>query len=132
MRLIPFFRAFLFFCAVGVHGVAFGGAGFVNDAFEQAADGGVGQRAGIGAFGVGKDFVFAFGLIEREVGRLFQLADFEGAAGTLVEKLDELFVDFVDAAAPVGEIHQATPLQTRREISRFARNDGVRIARQSY
>jgi len=79
MRLIPFFCAFLFFCAVGMHSVAFGGASFVNDAFEQAADGGVGERAGIGAFGVGEDFVFAVRLIERDVGRLLEFADFERA-----------------------------------------------------
>jgi hypothetical protein len=35
-----------------VHGVALGGAGFVDDAFEKAADGCVGEWAGIGAFGV--------------------------------------------------------------------------------
>jgi hypothetical protein len=35
-----------------VHGVAFGGAGFVDDAFEKAADGRVREWAGVGAFGV--------------------------------------------------------------------------------
>src|SRR4029077_5679346 len=39
--LIPFFRAFLL-GAVRVHGIEFASVGFVHDAVEEAADGGVG------------------------------------------------------------------------------------------
>src|SRR6266850_1290318 len=98
--------------AAGIHSVAFGGAGFVNDALEEAANGGVGQRAGIVALGVREDFVFAVRLIERNFRRLFELADFERALRTRVQEFDELLVDFIDAAAPVAEIHGAT---SRRE-----------------
>src|SRR5277367_3785047 len=94
--------------AAWVHGVAFGGAGFVNDALEETANGSVRERAGIGALDVGEDFVFAVRLIERDICSLFELADFEGAARPRVEELDELFVDFIDAAAPVGEVHRGT------------------------
>src|SRR5215472_1493197 len=95
-----------------MHGVAFGGSGFVDDALEQAADGRVGERAGIVGFGVRQHFVFALGLIKRDMGRLLELANFERALRTLVEQLDELLVDFVDAPPPVGKVHGAT---SRRE-----------------
>src|SRR5579859_2406525 len=88
-----------------MHGFAFGAAGFVDDALEEAANGGVGERAGIGALGVFEDFSLAVGLIERKIFGLLDFADFEGAAGTLVEQLDEFAIDFIDLAAPVGEGH---------------------------
>src|SRR3989442_2084024 len=73
-----------------MHGVAFGGAGLVNDALEEAADGGVGERALIGGLGILQHFLFAFRLIKREVGRLFEPANFEGTTRALVQELDEL------------------------------------------
>src|SRR5260370_41802927 len=91
-----------------MHGLAFGAARFVDDAFEEAANGGVGKRAGIRSLGVFEDFALALGLIERKILGLLDFADFEGAAGTLVEQLDEFAVDFINLAAPVGERHGAT------------------------
>src|SRR5437762_3289490 len=91
-----------------MHGVAFGRARLVNDALKQTANSGVGQRPGIVAFRVGQHFDFTLRLIQRDVCLLLELADFERAARALVEKLNELLVDFVDAAAPIGEIHGAT------------------------
>src|SRR6266852_3360460 len=96
----------------GIHGVAFGGAGFVNDALEQAADRGVGQWPCIVALSVCEHFVLALRLVQRNFCRLLELADFERAVRALVQELDEFLVDFVDAAAPVGKIHGAT---SRRE-----------------
>src|SRR5882724_4912108 len=95
-----------------MHGLALGAAGFVDDALEEAADGSVGERAGVNALGIFEDFPLALGLIERKIFGLFDFADFDGAAGTLVEQLDEFAVDFIDLAAPVGESHGAT---SRRE-----------------
>src|SRR5215831_6809416 len=95
-----------------MHGVALRSPRFINDALEQAANRRIGQRAGIVAFGVGQNFVLALRLIQRNMGFLFQLADLEGALRAFVEKLDELFIDFVNAAAPVGQVHGAT---SRRE-----------------
>src|SRR5258708_19752419 len=88
-----------------MHGFALGAAGFVDDALEEAANGGVGERAGIDALGVFEDFTLALGLIERKIFGLLDFADFESAAGTLVEQLDEFAVDFIDLAAPVGDSH---------------------------
>src|SRR4029077_13779020 len=95
-----------------MHGLALGAACFVDDALEETANGGVGERAGIDALGVFEDFALAFGLIERKIFGLLDFADFEGAAGTLVEQLDEFAIDFIDLAAPIGESHGAT---SRRE-----------------
>src|SRR5713226_5809372 len=95
-----------------MHGLAFGAARFVDDAFEEAANGSVRERAGVDALGIFQDFALAFGLIERKILNLLEFADFEGATGTLVEQLDEFAVDFIDLAAPVGERHGAT---SRRE-----------------
>src|SRR5258707_13101243 len=86
-----------------MHGLTLGAARFVDDALEEAANGGVGERAGIDALGVFEDFTLALGLVERKVFGLLDFADFESAAGTLVEQLDEVGVDFTDLAAPVGE-----------------------------
>src|SRR5689334_9558304 len=111
-----------------MHGLAFGAAGFVDDAFEEAANGGVGERAGINALGVLEDFALAVGLIERKIFGLLDFADFESAAGTLVEQLDEFAIDFIDLATPVGEGHGATSRRERpwvaacfRERTRAAR-----------
>jgi hypothetical protein len=98
-----------------MHGFAFGAAGFVDDALEKAADGGVGERAGIGALGIFQDFALAIGLIEREILGLLELADFESAVRALVEKFDEFAVDFIDAAAPITQGHGATPRGARGE-----------------
>src|ERR1700730_3454384 len=95
-----------------MHGFALGAAGFVDDAFEEAANGGVGERAGIDALGGVEDFAVALRLIGRNCFGLLDFADFQGAAGTLVEQLDEFAVDFIDLATPVGEAHGAT---SRRE-----------------
>src|SRR5882672_11058658 len=100
-----------------MHRVAFGSTGFVKDAFEQPANRRVGQRAGIVALGVREDFVFAVGLIERNLRGLLELADFQSALRARVQEFDELFVNFIDAAAPVAEIHGAT---SRRERPRRA------------
>ncbi len=97
-----------------MHGIAFGGARFVNDPFKQAPDGGVGQRAGIVVLGVFEHFVFALGLVERNVLRVLEL-------------LDELLVDFIDAAAPVGEVHDDASRGGKKQIPRFARNDRILI-----
>src|SRR5258708_2060601 len=110
-----------------MHGFALAAAGFVDDAVKEAADGGVGERAGVDALGVFEDFTLAVGLIERKVFGLLELADFEGAAGTLVEEFNEFAVDFIDLAAPVGESHGATSRRERpwvaaclRERTRWA------------
>src|ERR1700720_972707 len=95
-----------------MHGFALGAAGFVDNALEEAANGGVGERTGVDALSVFEDFALALGLIERKIFGLLEFADFEGAAGTLVEQLDEFAVDFIDLATPVGEGHGAT---SRRE-----------------
>jgi hypothetical protein len=101
-----------------MHGFALGAAGFVNDAFEEAADSGVGKRAGIGALGIFQDFALAIGLIEREILRLLELADFKGAVRALVEEFDEFAVDFIDAAAPITQGHR---------VPRVARVAGVEL-----
>src|SRR5215469_499211 len=103
--------------AVRVHGVTFSSAGFVNDALEEAANGGVGERPLVVAFGILEDLFFAVGLIKRKALFLFQFADFQRTLGTLVEKLDQLTVEFVDAAAEIGKTgHAATARTERREI----------------
>src|SRR6266481_3724334 len=91
-----------------MHSLALGAARFVDDAFEEAANGSVGKRAGIRSLGVFEDFALALGLIERKFFGLLDFADFEGAAGTLIEQLDEFAVDFIDLAAPVGESHESS------------------------
>src|SRR5713226_7774466 len=95
-----------------MHGGAFGSAGFVDDALEEAADRRVRQRPRIVVLRVGQYFALAVGLVQRNFGLLFELADFQSAPRALVQELDELLIDFVDAAAPVAEVHGAT---SRRE-----------------
>src|ERR1700687_4118240 len=99
-----------------MHGFALGAAGFVDDAFEEAANGGVGERAGIDALGVFEDFALALGLIERKILGLLEFADFESAAGTPVEQLDEFAVDLIDLAAPIRECHGATSRRERPRV----------------
>src|ERR1700692_2286160 len=100
-----------------MHGLGLGAAGFVEGTLEEAANGGVGERTGICALGIFQDFALALGLIERKIFGLLEFADFESAAGTLVEQLDEFAVDFIDLAAPIRECHGAT---SRRERPRVA------------
>src|SRR5215475_5789833 len=98
------------FCSVRMHSGAFGGAGFVNDSFEEAANGGVRERTFIVALGVLKNFFFAIRLIERQICGLLEFANFQSAARALVKQFDEFAVKFIDAAAPIIESHGATSL----------------------
>src|SRR5229473_8331786 len=111
-----------------MHGFALGATGFVDDALEEAANSGVGERAGVDALGIFQDFALAFGLIERKILSLLEFADFEGATGTLVEQLDEFAVDFIDLAAPVGESHGATSRRERPCVAACL-SDRTRAAR---
>src|SRR5258708_28918999 len=88
-----------------MHSDAFGGTRFVNDAFEQATNCGVRQRALVIVLGILDDFLFAIRLIQRQIGLLLEFANFQRALGTFVEQFDQLVVDFIDAAAEVGEGH---------------------------
>src|SRR6266576_3422425 len=72
----------------GMHGVAFRGTRFVNDALEEAANGGVGQRTGIVALGIGEHFAFTVGLVQRNPRLLLELADFQSAVRALIQELD--------------------------------------------
>src|SRR5467141_1717847 len=120
-----------------MHGLALGAAGFVDDAFEEAANGGVGERAGIDALGVFQDFALAVWLIERKIFGLLDFADFKSAAGTLVEQLDEFAIDFIDLATPVGESHNVTPGNSIQnsvgevgvEVLRSSSSDALRMTR---
>jgi len=85
-----------------VHGQTLGGTRFVNDAFKEAANRGVGQRPFVFAFGVLQHFAFAIGLVKRNVRFLLDAANLEGALRAFVEQLDEFLVNLIDAAAPVG------------------------------
>src|SRR5258708_37925059 len=88
-----------------MHSDALGGTGFVNDAFEQAANRGIRQRTLIIVLGILDDFLFAIRLIQRQIGLLLEFANFQRTLGAFVEQLDQLVVDFIDAAAEVGEGH---------------------------
>jgi hypothetical protein len=118
-----------------IHGFTLGAACLVDDALEEAANGGVGERAGVDALGVFEDFALALGLIERKILGLLEFADFEGAAGTLVEELDEFAIDFIDLATPVGESHGLTPGNSREnsvdetdvEVLRASSSDALRM-----
>src|ERR1700680_1235526 len=118
-----------------MHGFALSAARFVDDALEETANSGVGERAGVDALGIFEDLTLALGLIERKIFGLLEFADFESAAGTLVEQLDEFAVDFIDLATPVGEAHGAT---SRRErpwvaacLSERTRAAGAALARSA-
>src|ERR1700676_2690284 len=89
-----------------MHGFALSAARFVDDALQETAN------SGVGALGIFEDLTLALGLKERKIFGLLEFADFESAAGTLVEQLDEFAVDFIDLATPVREAHGAT---SRRE-----------------
>src|SRR5260370_13582289 len=104
-----------------MNGLALGAGGFIDDALEEAADSGVGERAGIDALGIFEDFALAVGLIERKIFGLLEFADFEGAAGALVEEFNEFAVDFIDLAAPIGESHGATSRRERPWVAACVR-----------
>src|SRR5690349_5732063 len=85
----------------GMHSVAFGSASFVNNALEQAANGGVRQRTRIIALGIRQHLVLAVRLVQWNFRLLLELADFQRALGPLVQKFHQFLVDFVDTASPV-------------------------------
>jgi len=92
-----------------MHGVAFGGAGFVNDALEETADRGVGHGPGLLRFGIGEHS------FSRSAGTAEFLASClscrfpERSANVRFKEFDELLVDFVDAPSPVAEVHGRAP-----------------------
>src|SRR5215470_6672064 len=87
-------------------------ARFINNSFEQTSNRGIGERPAIIAFSVLQDLFFTIGLIERQMLFLFQLSDFERALRALVQKFHKLFVQLIDAATPITQVHVAT---SRRE-----------------
>src|SRR5215470_11795992 len=91
-----------------MHCQTFGGARFINDSFEQTPNRGVGERPSIVAFRVLQNLFFAIGLIKRQVLLLLQLSDFEGALRPLVQQFHELFVQFINSATPITQVHEAT------------------------
>src|ERR1700720_2169874 len=71
-----------FSIGIGMHGEALGGTRFVNDALKQTADRGVRERSFVVLLRIPQNFLFAVRLIERQIGLLLQLADFQRALGT--------------------------------------------------
>src|SRR5262249_24224817 len=88
-----------------VHCQAFRRTRFVNDAFKQSPDRRVTQRPFVVVGRVGQHFVFPRGLVNRHPGGMLQPTDFQRALRAFVEKFDELFIDLVHLAPPVGDIH---------------------------
>src|SRR2546427_8331451 len=91
-----------------MHGRPFDRARFVNDPLEQPPDCCLGARPAVRALHAFEHFAFALRLIERLMFRLLYVPDFDGAARPLVQQLDELLVDLIDAAAPLIDGHGAT------------------------
>lgn len=103
-----------------MHGDAFGGARFVDDALEETANRSVGQRTLVVAGGVGENFIFARGLVDGHAQFLLELADLERTLRAFIEQFDELSVDFVHAATPVADVHEA-PLEVKevKEVKKW-------------
>src|SRR5215468_1775467 len=57
------------------------------------------------ARGVRQHFVFTRWLVNRHPGSLFEAPNLERALRTLVEKLNQFFVDLIHALPPVGNVH---------------------------
>src|SRR5579862_7713974 len=85
----------------------FEGAGFVNNAFKQAPDRGVTERPGIRLHNVVQNFRLALRLPRRDFQRLLDVSDFHRASRPLIQQLDQLLVNRVDALAPLGNIAHA-------------------------
>src|ERR1700686_107574 len=113
-----------------MHGFALSAARFVDDALEETANSGGGERAGVDALGIFEDLTLALGVIERKILGLLEFADFESAAGTVVEQLDEFAVDLIDLAAPIRECHGATSRRERPRVAACLR-ERMRVAREA-
>src|SRR5882724_3459438 len=104
---------------VFVHGDTLRGTRFVDDALEQTANRCIRERPAVIVLRIFKNFPFTVRLIERQIRLLLQLPDFQRALRALVQQLNQLAVDFIDAAAPIGKVHVATSprrtLASRRE-----------------
>src|SRR5580698_36529 len=97
---------------------------FVDHPLEEAANRGVVQRTGVGAFGVIQHIFLAIRLIYRQTHGALQTTDFDGASRSLVEKIEKLAIDGVDAAAPIFDrfrCHHLPSLAGRLTPSRPAR-----------
>ena len=78
---------------------------FVNDSLEKTTDRRICKRPTVGAFDVRQNFVFSFRLINRQSFSVLLVPDFERAARSLVEQLDQLLIEFVYAATPIINAH---------------------------
>src|ERR1700689_4821118 len=97
---------------------------FVDHPLVEAANRGVVQRTGVGAFGVIQHILLAIRLIYRQTHGPLQTADFDGASHSLVENFEKLAIDGVDAAAPIFDrfrCHASPSLARRLTPSRPAR-----------
>src|SRR3989442_4384927 len=91
-----------------MHGRPFDRARFVNDPLEQPPDCCVRERPSVRPLHAFEHVAFALRLIERLMFRLLDAPDFNGAPRPLVQELDELLVDLIDAAAPLLNGYGAT------------------------
>src|SRR5579859_2346430 len=76
--------AFLF-SFIAVHHDAFHGTRFVQDALEEAANGGVWQRAGVRLNHAIQNLLLAVGLVERIARDLFDVSDLDRTARAFVQ-----------------------------------------------
>lgn len=92
------------------HCVALDAARLVDDALEEPPYRRIRQRPAIALLRIRQNFLLALGLIERLVRLVLQLAQLDGALRALVEQLDKLSIDFIDAVSPIGNrIHAKLP-----------------------
>ena len=87
------------FGSVRFHADALDAAHLVDDALEDAAQRGVGERPLVGAVHVGEDQLLAFRLVDRQPGFALHPTDVFHHTGPLVEQLNDAAIDFVDVLA---------------------------------
>ena len=92
-------------------------ARFVDDAFEEAADGGVLQWTGRRSLDVMQDVFFALGRVDREGQVSFNLADLDGVFRALIEELDQHLIHAVDRFAQADQFGFGIVMAHREKTS---------------
>ncbi len=90
------------------------GSHFIDDALEDALDGFGRQRPGVMAQHVRKYLVLALGFVHREMKLLFDAADLFDDRSALVEQLQELQVELIDAVAATREVGRREAVHAER------------------
>src|SRR5207244_7341416 len=113
-----YFSLFLLF-------VSFVAPSFIDDSFEEALQALVIQRTIVLFLNPPENFALSFRIVHAHVQSSFKSPDLDSASGALVQKLNELSVNFIDFLTPIVDAHfDGKPFNQAPKAATFSTRSG--------